>query len=178
MKYASTAPTTRPAGWQSPLPSPQSTYEQAEVIRAEEARFDAVLAKILRQQTLVREHTGGQTSASRQTSTGIQTSTGKRQKKVADKTEEENDWLQKRTQDPEAQSEDFTRVALCTHQFHWTDVAGRSRCEWHLYSPKSYRNPFRSRCPACRTIACGLCRKKLKRGDALLRVWSRHGRMT
>ncbi|KAH8725658.1 hypothetical protein GQ44DRAFT_706894 [Phaeosphaeriaceae sp. PMI808] len=95
----------------------------------------------------------------------------KKASKKAEVAKEEIDRLQRRTQAPVALGQSYTRVPFCTHQFRWTDVPGRSRCEYHSYSPKAYRNPFRSRCPGCRTIACGLCRKKLKRGDTLPKVY-------
>jgi hypothetical protein len=77
------------------------------------------------------------------------------------------DHLQTRTQDPATQPQSKAQVLSCMHQFHWTAIPGRSRCEYHSYTPNAYRNPFRYRCPGCNTVACGLCIKKVRRRDTL-----------
>ncbi|KAF1938812.1 hypothetical protein EJ02DRAFT_272056 [Clathrospora elynae] len=136
----------------------QSTHTQAKGVKSEVARFDAVLEKIQEQKMLVER------LAARQAVTR------KQQEEVSKKAEvakAETDQLQRRTQASVTHSQSYTQAPLCSHQVFWTKVAGRSRCEYHSYSPRGYRNPFRFRCPGCNTIACGLCMKKLKRGDAL-----------
>lgn len=154
-------PTTQQANWQPPLLSLRSTHTQAKEVREEIARFDAVLEEILRQKKIAEEHAARQAV------------TRKQQEEVAKKAEAakaETDQLQRCTQASVTQSRNHTRAPLCSHKVFWISVPGRSRCEYHSYSPRSYRNPFRFRCPICRTIACGLCMKKLKRGDAILKV--------
>ncbi|OCL05951.1 hypothetical protein AOQ84DRAFT_441163 [Glonium stellatum] len=150
--------TTQQANWQPPLLNLRSTHMQAEEVRKEIARFDAVLEEILRQKKIAEKHAVSQAA------------TRKQQEKVARKAEvakAETNQLQRRTQASVTQSRSRTRTPLCSHRVFWVSVPGRSRCAHHSYSPDSYRNPFRFRCPGCNTIACGLCMKKLKRGDTL-----------
>lgn len=59
-------PTTQQANWQPPLPSLQSTHVQAQEARDEVARFDTVLAKILRQKEIAVEHTARQATTTKQ----------------------------------------------------------------------------------------------------------------
>lgn len=157
-------PTTQQANWQPPLLSLRSTHTQAEEVREEIARFDAVLEEILRQKNIAEEHAARQAV------------TRKQQEEVAKKAEAakaETDQLQRCTQASVTQSRSYTQAPLCSHRVFWISVPGRSRCAYHSYSPRSYRNPFRFRCPGCKTIACGLCMKKLKRGDTLPKIWPR-----
>ena len=142
--------------YQSPLQSSQSTYIQDQKVREKVARFDAVLVEILRQKEIAGEHVARQATARIQQ--GI----------VAEKTAEKTSNETEMHQTSATQDWSYPEVGpLCNHRVRWIDVPGRSRCEYHLYSKNAYINPFRSRCPACGTIACGLCRKKLKRGDKL-----------
>ena len=147
---------------------------QAEKVRADVARFDAVLEKILREKMLVEELAAKQAISRKQQSEvpkkAVSTKKAKSTKKAETAKNQEvanagPSQLQKRTHASAAQGRSCTQAPYCTHRTHWTAVAGRSRCEHHSYSPHGYRNPFRFRCPGCRTIACGLCMKKLKRGD-------------
>jgi hypothetical protein len=151
-------PTPQQANGLSPPLSLRSTTPEAEEVRSEVARFDAVLEKIQEQRMLAEE------LAARQAVTR------KQQKKVSKKAEvakAETDRLQMRTRTSTTNSQKYTQVSLCTHRVYWTPVAGRSRCGYHSYSPGGYRNPFRFQCPGCNTVACGHCLKKLRRGDAL-----------
>ncbi|KAF2438081.1 hypothetical protein P171DRAFT_437161 [Karstenula rhodostoma CBS 690.94] len=145
------APTTRQANRQSHPLSLQSnvTHIQAEGVRAKVARSDAILEKISRQKMLVEEHAT------------TQVVTRKQQKEVPKKAK-----AAKNTEVAKVvtHSRSHEQVPFCTHKVYWTQIPGRSRCEHHSYSPNSYRNPFRFKCPGCNTIACGLCMKKLKRG--------------
>lgn len=154
--HASGPPTTQLAKWQQPpLPSLRPTRVQAQEVQAREegARFDAVLADIRRQKEIAGEH------AARQAVTGIQHEEAAGEAEVAATAESD--------QASVTRGRSCTRAALCGHQVRWISVPGRSRCEYHLYSKNAYRNPFRFRCPECKTVACGLCMKKLKRGDML-----------
>lgn len=149
---ASRPPTTQQANWQPPLPSLRSTHVQAQEAREEVARFDTVLEEILRQKEIAGEH------AARQAITRIQ---HEEAAKKAEAAKAETD------QASVTRGRSYTRAPLCNHQVRWISVPGRSRCEYHSYSKNAYRNPFRFRCPECETVACGLCMKKLKRGDTL-----------
>lgn len=149
---ASRPPTTQQANWQPPLPSLRSTHVQTQEAREEVARFDTVLEEILRQKEIAGEH------AARQAITRIQ---HEEAAKKAEAAKAETD------QASVTRGRSYTRAPLCSHQVRWISVPGRSCCEYHSYSKNAYRNPFRFRCPECKTVACGLCMKKLKRGDTL-----------
>jgi hypothetical protein len=148
---ASRPPTTQQAN-RPPLPTLRSTHVQAQEAREEAARFDAVLEEILRQKEIAGEH------AAKQASTRIQhEETAKKVEAAKAETDQAS----------VTRSRSYAHAPLCSHQVWWISVPGRSRCEHHSYSKNAYRNPFRFRCPECKTIACGLCMKKLKRGDTL-----------
>jgi len=161
---ASKPPTTQQANWQPPLPSLRSTHVQAQEVREEVARFDAVLEEIWRQKEIAGEH------VARQAMTRIQHEESAKNAKAAKKAEaaKKVEATKAETdQDSLTQDRSYTRTPLCSHKVRWISVPGRSRCEYHSYSKKAYINPFRFRCPECSTIACGLCMKKIKRGDTL-----------
>jgi hypothetical protein len=165
-------PITQQADW-------QSTHTGAEEIRAEVARFDAVLEKILKQKKLAEELAAKQAMTRKQQeealknaevakTTGVTTTTevpkitevAKKAEIPKTATNSSQRYIQAPAQDRGA----HTRKPPCTHQVRWTPVAGRSRCQYHSYSPKAYRNSSRYQCPGCKKIACGLCKKQLKRG--------------
>jgi len=148
--------TMQQANWQPPLPYLQSTHAQAQRAR-EAARFDAVLEEIQRQKEIAGE------LAARQAIANVQ-------QEQAEEAEAETDHLQWSTQPSMTQREKKIPARFCSHQARWISVPGRSRCEWHVYRENAYRNNSRYRCPGCKTIACGLCMKKLKRGDVLYKV--------
>jgi len=140
-------PTTQQANWQPPI------YPCASPTREEVDRFDRVLEEILRQKEIAGQH------AARQAITRIQHEEIAKKVEAAEKAE--------LNQASVTQDQSYTQASFCSHQVWWTPVPGRSRCEYHSYVKNAYRNSSRFRCTKCRTIACGLCRKKLKRGDML-----------
>lgn len=145
-------PTTQQANWQPPLLSLRSTHVQAQEAREEMARFDAVPEEILRQKEIAVEHAARQAI------------TGKQHEEAAKKVEAAK---AETIQVSVTRGRSYARAPLCSHQIRWISVPGRSSCEYHSYSKNAYRNPFRFRCPECKTVACGLCMKKLKRGNTL-----------
>ncbi|KAF2804524.1 uncharacterized protein BDZ99DRAFT_147094 [Mytilinidion resinicola] len=157
MDNASRPPTTQQSN-RPPLPTLRSTHVQAQEAREEVARFDAVLQEILRQKEIAGEH------AARQAITRIQ---HKEAAKKADPAKKVEAAKAETDQASVTRSRSYARAPLCSHQVRWISVPGRSRCEYHSYSKNAYINPFRFRCPEYKTVACGLCMKKLKRGDTL-----------
>ena len=153
---------------QSSLPCLESTHTQAQKAR-EAARFDAFLEEILRQKEAARELAAREdvTKGRREPAEDVDAAEEADVAEEEDAVEADSDRLQWSDQASMTLGQSFPRAQSCNHQGRWADVPGRSRCEWHRYSEKGYRNPFRSQCPKCKTFACGLCRKRLKRGDML-----------
>ncbi|KAH8647451.1 hypothetical protein BGZ60DRAFT_423863 [Tricladium varicosporioides] len=162
---ASRLPTMQQANWQPLLPSLRSTHVQAKEAREEVARFNAVLEKILRQKEIAGEHATRQ--ARIQPDEAAEKAEAATKAEAAMKAEAAKKAKTKSDQASVTRGRRYIRDPLCSHHVWWISVPGRSRCEYHSYSKNAYRNPFRFKCPECKTIACGLCMKKLKRGDTL-----------
>ncbi|KAH7354755.1 hypothetical protein BKA65DRAFT_496941 [Rhexocercosporidium sp. MPI-PUGE-AT-0058] len=169
---ASRPPTTQQANWQPPLPSLRSTHVQPQEAMEEVARFDAVLEKILRQKEIAGEHAARQAITRTQHEEPAKKAEAAKKAKAAKKAEAaKKTEAAKKAEAAKAETDralgargrTYLRATLCSHKVWWIEVPGRSRCEYHSYSKNAYRNPFRFRCPECRSIACGLCLKKLKR---------------
>jgi hypothetical protein len=177
MIQAPAVPTTQRAGCQDPPMSLQFTHTQTEGARAEMARFDIVLEKISRQRTVVAQHAGRHTVNRKRQTEAEEKARGAEETKAVEEAEATEEAeiskevllrLRRYVPAPVAQSQSYTRRPICMHKMHWTAIPGRWRCEYHLYSPNRYRNPFRFRCPGCNAVACGHCMKKLKRGDTVI----------
>jgi hypothetical protein len=159
-------PITQQADW-------QSTHTRAEEVRAEVARFDAVLEKILKQKKLAEKLAAKQAITRKQQKEAVEKEGVAKTTEVATTTEVEKkaevpktatNQPQRYIQAPAQDRGAHTRKLPCTHQVRWTQVAGRSRCQYHSYIQNGYRNSSRYQCPGCKRIACGLCKKQLKRG--------------